>query len=462
MHSSPLLLAAPATLATLATLAIGGHVRAQEGAAAEPAPTCLEWLRSGEAAVTIPLDQVAGERARLWAKYREEQRADPARREEHEKKAIQVGARTMRYAYSRIGDKPPAGYPLYIALHGGGGAPARVNDSQWIHMKRYYKSGVKTGVYLAARGVTNTWNLHSVDESFPCYDRLIENMILFEDVDPNRVYILGFSAGGDGTYQIATRMADRFAAANMSAGHPNGVNPRNLCNVAFLLQMGENDKAYGRNKQAVQFYVALRELRAAHPGYYVHAANIHFGKPHNFSDNHPNMVHQRVLADPAKWLADGDRTTVTRNTHAIAWLDGHARNPTPRKVIWDLTTRATSRGKVAFWPTGHRGDLHYWLDLSGQGATPSAKLVIARLDKAANTVVIETCGDSLRVLLKHGMLDLARPVHVEVGGRKFQVSPRPNRAILLRTMIDRGDPNFMFEASITIQNKHDAWTVTTS
>jgi hypothetical protein len=152
-------------------------------------------------------------------------------------------------------------------------------------------------------------------------------------------------------------------------------------------------------------------------------------------------------------LADGDRTTVTRNTHAIAWLDGHVRNPTPRKVIWDLTTRATSRRRVAFRPTGNRSDLHYWLDLAGQGATPSSKLIIARLDKATNTVVIETCGDSLRVLLKHGMLDLARPVRVEVGGRNFQVSPQANREILLRTMIDRGDPNFMFEASITIQEK---------
>ena len=39
--------------------------------------------------------------------------------------------------------------------------------------------------------------------------------IVFEDVDPNRVYLLGYSAGGDGVYQLAPRMADRFAAASM-------------------------------------------------------------------------------------------------------------------------------------------------------------------------------------------------------------------------------------------------------
>jgi poly(3-hydroxybutyrate) depolymerase len=35
-------------------------------------------------------------------------------------------------------------------------------------------------------------------ESYPLYDRLITNMVLFEGVDPERVYLLGFSAGGDG------------------------------------------------------------------------------------------------------------------------------------------------------------------------------------------------------------------------------------------------------------------------
>ncbi len=52
------------------------------------------------------------------------------------------------------------------------------------------------------------------------FDRLIEDMIVFEDVDPNRVYLTGYSAGGDGTYQLAPRMADRFAAAAMMLAIP--------------------------------------------------------------------------------------------------------------------------------------------------------------------------------------------------------------------------------------------------
>jgi poly(3-hydroxybutyrate) depolymerase len=47
-------------------------------------------------------------------------------------------------------------------------------------------------------------------------------MSLFRGVNPDKVYLLGYPAGGDGVWQLAPRMADRFAAAAMMAGHPNG------------------------------------------------------------------------------------------------------------------------------------------------------------------------------------------------------------------------------------------------
>jgi poly(3-hydroxybutyrate) depolymerase len=32
------------------------------------------------------------------------------------------------------------------------------------------------------------------------YERLIENLTCTHDINPNKVYIMGYSAGGDGTY----------------------------------------------------------------------------------------------------------------------------------------------------------------------------------------------------------------------------------------------------------------------
>ena len=96
--------------------------------------------------------------------------------------------------------------------------------------------GTRPGFYVIPRGVTDTWNLHFVDESYALYDRLIENFIAFEErVDSNKVFFYGVSAGGDGIYQISVRMPDRIAGANMSAGHHNGVSPTNLRHVPFFL-----------------------------------------------------------------------------------------------------------------------------------------------------------------------------------------------------------------------------------
>ena len=132
-----------------------------------------------------------------------------------------------------------AGRSLWISLHGGGGAPKRVNDQQWENQKKLYT--VDEGIYLAPRAPTNTWNLWHEAHIDRLFARLIEDLIVLEDVNPDRVYVLGYSAGGDGVYQLAPRMADRWAAAAMMAGHPNGVSLLSLRNVPFALQVGGND-----------------------------------------------------------------------------------------------------------------------------------------------------------------------------------------------------------------------------
>ena len=79
---------------------------------------------------------------------------------------------------------------------------------------------------------------------------MIENYVVTRGVNPNRIYLMGYSAGGDGVYQLAPRMADRWAAASMMAGHPNDAKPDNLRNLPFGLFMGGKDGAYNRNKVA--------------------------------------------------------------------------------------------------------------------------------------------------------------------------------------------------------------------
>jgi poly(3-hydroxybutyrate) depolymerase len=60
-------------------------------------------------------------------------------------------------------------------------------------------------------------------------------------VDCNRVYLTGYSCGGDGVYQLSPRLADYLAGGCMMAGHPNDASPLNLRNIAFSMHCGELD-----------------------------------------------------------------------------------------------------------------------------------------------------------------------------------------------------------------------------
>ena len=181
---------------------------------------------------------------------------------------MKYGEVTMRYGLSVIGEPGENGYPLYVAMHGGGfGETPDMNNRQWGHMAVYYKDSVKSGVYVNPRGVRDTWDTHGNPESFPLYDRLVENMIVFYNVDPNKVYFLGFSAGGDGVYIVSPRMADRLAATHMSAGHHNGTSVWNLRNTPIQLQVGINDKAFDRHKVTVEYQKKMDEMEKKYGGY---------------------------------------------------------------------------------------------------------------------------------------------------------------------------------------------------
>src|SRR5437773_6454719 len=104
----------------------------------------------------------------------------------------------MKYHMVKQGKMPEGGYPLYIALHGGGGVPAEYNNNSWQRMQNNYLRSIRYGIYVVPRGVINTWDMHFQPESYVLYDRLIENMILFESINSDKVYLLGHSAGGDG------------------------------------------------------------------------------------------------------------------------------------------------------------------------------------------------------------------------------------------------------------------------
>ncbi|MCL2015925.1 MAG: dienelactone hydrolase family protein [Defluviitaleaceae bacterium] len=372
-------------------------------------------------------------RQQIWESLAATERENADRIAEMENRSIPFGEVNMRFEYFVIGEEPADGFPLYIAMHGGGGAPAAVNDQQWQHMQIYYRNSVNVGIYVAVRGVRDTWDTHFNPESFPMYDRLIENMVLLRNVNPNRVYLMGFSAGGDGVYGITPRMADRFAAVSMSAGHHNWINPINFKHTPIILQCGDSDTAFSRHTATVDFAEQLRDLG------YTFQLNIHVNQGHNFLDT--TMIPQQVWEDPFAWRDGESSEIVFVQANPVYFMDQFTRTPLPTALAWHTGTRADMRAVESF----------YWLRLP-HGESDAT--IWASYDTAANTITITTEGDlhaPLEILLNRQMVDFDQPVILVVNGETSEHTVESSMEVLRETTAERLDFNFQFTAIIEVE-----------
>jgi hypothetical protein len=357
------------------------------------------------AAMPLTKEDAAAAQKLLWEDHVKQIRQ--SRDAEMKARKLTDGKMEMAFAYTIFGEKPKNGRSLFISMHGGGGAPKELNDQQWENQKRLYKPA--EGVYLAPRAPTNTWNLWHESHIDRMFDRLIEDLIVFEDVDPNRVYIMGYSAGGDGVYQLAPRMADRWAAASMMAGHPNDAQPLGLRDLPFAIHVGALDAAYNRNKVAEEWGKKLDDLQKADPDGYTHIAKLHAGKAH--------------------WM---DR----EDAEAVPWMAGFTRNPFPKKVAWKQASTTHTR--------------FYWLAVPTDAQKPGAE-IIATYEGQQITVQTKDV-DKVIVRLNENMLDLDKPITITANGQQaFQGTIPRTIATLAKTTAERGDPIGVFAAEIEVK-----------
>ena len=389
------------------------------GCAAEEAPSSNDEMRLA--------------REEVWNEYAENRLQDETLIKETQQQALHFGDVVMRYTITVKGKMPEGGYPLFIALHGGGQSDTPdINNQQWEQMGYYYSQWLNCGVYVAVRGVRDTWDTHFNPESYPLYDRLIEYMILTQNVNPDKVYLTGFSAGGDGVYAISPRMADRFAAVNMSSGHPNGVSLVNLSNLPIQLQAGEFDTAYDRHTVTAEYGIYLDELQAAFGGGYVHRTLIHFNAGHNYADYSPKPL--MVMTDSRAWLESGERSVTRVDCFPPDYFASFVRDPYPSALIWDLATRAELRETNSF----------YYL------RAPKTTTGTIRIDLADNSVSIKTeeLNGDFEILFNEEMVDFSRPLSFTLDGKTVVLQLQADKALLAETTLDRGDPRYQFEASV--------------
>jgi predicted esterase len=320
-----------------------------------------------------------------------------ARAAELKAKSFTMGDMTMRWLEKTFGDAPADGRSLWISMHGGGEAPEQVNTQQWQNQIRLYQP--EEGIYIAPRAPTDKWNMWHQEHIDPMFAHLIESMVALRGVNPDKVYLMGYSAGGDGVWQLAPRMADHFAAAAMMAGHPNEAQLFGLRNLPFAIFMGENDAAVNRNKVAAQKSAEIADLHKADPEGYVHLSRIY-----------PGLGHWMNLKD-----AEG-----------VPWMAKFTRNPWPQKIVWyqdDITHQR-----------------FYWLRLP-EGAAMKDQKINVEIKRRS----IRLTGDvppGTQILLSDKLINLDEPIEISVND-KATFTTKPVRSIktIRAALQERLDPS---------------------
>jgi hypothetical protein len=282
-----------------------------------------------------------------------------------------------------------------------------VNDSQWQNQIRLYDP--EGSLYIAPRAPTNAWNLWHEGHIDGLFDRLIENSIAIHGVNPDRVYVMGYSAGGDGVYQIGPRMADRWAAAAMMAGHPNEATPDNLRNLPFALQVGGKDAAFKRNEVCQQWADQLAALAKANEGCYTH-----------FFKSYPQYGH---------WMNREDAV-------AVPWMLKFIRQAWPKSITWVQDDVIGTR--------------MYWLSVDAATAQKGQR-IDARCQ--GQTITLQSQDPhAVTLRLSDSLIDLDQEVKVIWNAKQvFCGLVKRSAAAIEKSLAERADPSTIATALLEVK-----------
>lgn len=336
---------------------------------------------------------------------------------------------TMRFGAMTIGEKPEKGWPVFINLHSGGPDP-RGNDTSWVVTLRQYP--IKQGLCVCPRSPVDSAGSWNEPRSVAALERLIAELPTRWEIDPDRVYLMGFSMGAIGVFHLGPSMPDRWAAVAGSSGFTylgarGRAAPDNLRNLPIMIQIGTKDMDYQRYPLAKAFAEVIQGLHSRDAGGYLLAYKEHAGQTHMINDR-----------DTPEWLGKFTRDTL------------------PKRIVWQQPILPIPHGKAdmpkllerSYAFTGYLRHRFYWL----RNDSPSVfQRVVASRD--GNTFRIEqACHvERLTILLNDRLADLDKPVCVMAGGREL-ARARVARTVnaLVASLVEYGDPELMFCAELDV------------
>lgn len=161
--------------------------------------------------------------------------------EDFSRKSFSFGTTTLPYRCAEIhnGEATPA---LVLYLHGGS---SRGNDNE----KQLNEAAVSTIYqYMVKHGISATFivpqcpsNGGWTSQLRRVVNELLKSYIIAGTADSNRVYVLGGSMGGTGTWCQLSYFPNFYTAAMPVAGNPTGMNADNVATTPVYTVMGTAD-----------------------------------------------------------------------------------------------------------------------------------------------------------------------------------------------------------------------------
>jgi len=429
----------------------------------------------------------------------------------------------LKYSIGYWGTQSVKGYPLFIGLHGGGGHDAgkfTMNDKEWKKMtKQYYVGSVKAlagsdgkgpgGVYVALRGVTSLddngalkdeYNIHWRPEGYIMIQELIKNLSQASPaeihtahdnlsgtlninakyfVNTSQVHLIGFSAGGDGAFNLVRSLPDTFASVVPAAGYatmPDATTKdqpivdffENYVNTPVWMQVGEKDNhyfkaddGYGRSERAKYYYMYwdnLNKLQSALDSKtYEHWLSIVKGGSHNswFWWETPDEVDD-CLTDLPKWYTNisdpGARASKGLDLNPVRWCNSKTRPLDPNYVIWNLGQRLP-HPKLLNGVPWEQKRFNYWLFDRKPSVTAALKpdfTIWAHSDteNGKTTITINEPTEFLGILLRETSASFGQPIKVtkKDGTWSGEVNITSNKELMKEVWQARGDPHLLYTA----------------
>ncbi|GMV80312.1 MAG: hypothetical protein AMXMBFR7_14960 [Planctomycetota bacterium] len=343
-----------------------------------------------------------------------------------------VSDKPVEYSISVPGKYAPNRlWPLFFGLHGGGNntGSGQQHIGAMVGMNRLDAIVVcPTSVDL---GVQKYWRNPKNEEALKLLIRHLSRQFA---IDPDRIYLTGYSMGGIGSYYLGARMTDVFAATAPGGGAWHGIHWPVMLNTPVYIWHGKKDMR-GKNftdfPNAENAAAILKEL-----GYDHHFAALDCGHA---------------------------PTPASAETAMGEWLLTKKRDPYAKRIVTSSPRAKDFSGMLLPAPPDRWlaideiGPAKLEMEGVAQGGTPRMKHKVAMgtLDaKWSGPNQLEVAAENVkrfRVFLSPKLVNLKQPLKITVNGKVAHDGPAPTSLkFLLQYLDERRDPSMVFLGEVSV------------